>query len=477
MEAKYLHNFFKKFEKFAKNNELILGHDKVVVAVSGGLDSVVLFYCLQRLALLFNLKLHVAHLNHKLRAQESDEDELFVKDLAFNNNVTFSSAKKNIKNYAKSHKLSIETAAREVRYQFLDSVCRKLNFSKIATGHHLDDQSETVLNNLLRGSGWKGLSGIPVKREKIIRPLLFATRQELEKVVRSAGLTYRDDQSNFQLDFRRNRLRVQLLPLLKEKFNPQISRTLVQLSCLSRESEDYLQYQGKLAYDKCLKSISEGKIILEIDRFSGYFTIIRKYVLFHLFAAAGLSQNVFSFRRMKEILLLIEERKFGRAVGIIDNWQIGVDHSGIVLYSRPQSRPVFYQFRIGESIYIPENRIRLKSEIFENDGPAEFNRDALIEFVDFQSLENHVCQIRSVQPGDRFFPLGLNHRQKLSDFFINQKIPFWDRGQTLVLVSGKDIVWVIGYRLDNRFKLTKNSKKVVKFQIVDETGKNISQPD
>ncbi len=477
MEAEHLYHFFKKFEKFAKSNKLILANDKVVVALSGGLDSVVLFYCLQRLALVFNLKLHVAHLNHKLRAQESDEDELFVKDLAFENNVPFTSAQKDIKDYAENRKLSIETAAREVRYQFLDTVCRKLNFNKIATGHHSDDQSETVLNNLLRGSGWKGLSGIPVKREKIIRPLLFATRQELEKVVRSAELTYRDDHSNFLLDFRRNRLRVQLLPMLKEKFNPQISRTLVQLSDISKESENYLQYQGKLAFDECLKSISAGKIILEINRFSGYFIIVRKYILFHLLAAAGLPQNVLSFRSMKEILHLIEERKSGRSVRIVDSWQIGVDHSGIVLFSRPQRGQIFYKFKVGEPIYISEKGIRLTSEFFENNEPVEFNRDSLIEFVDHQRLTSRFCEIRSVKRGDRFFPLGLNHRQKLSDFFINQKIPFLDRAQTLVLVNGKDIVWVVGYRLDNRFKLTKKSKKVIKFQIVDETDKNLSQPD
>ena len=187
--------FLKRFEKFVKANKLISNDDRIVIAVSGGLDSVVLFYCLQRSALVFNLKLLVAHLNHKLRAEESDADEQFVKELVCAHDVEFASAQKDVKCYAKTQKLSIETAAREVRYQFLNQICHDHQFDKIATGHQSDDQSETVLNNFLRGSGWKGISGIPLQREKIIRPLLFATRHELKKVADCAGLKYRIDKS------------------------------------------------------------------------------------------------------------------------------------------------------------------------------------------------------------------------------------------------------------------------------------------
>ena len=156
-------------------------------------------------------------------------------------------------------------------------------------------------------------------------------------------------------------------------------------------------------------------------------------------------------------------------------WRIGIDHSGIVLFCEHQRKQIHDQFKIGDSIYIPEKGIRIKSDFFDENESVEFSRNSQIEFVDAELLTGHVCQVRSVKPGDWFFPLGLNYRQKLSDFFVNQKIPFWDRHQTLVLLNGKDIVWIIGYRLDNRFKITGKSKKIIKFQVFDESDENLSQ--
>jgi len=467
MKPDYIFHFLKRFEIFFVKNKLINKNDKLVVAVSGGLDSIVLLYCLEKIKFKMNLQLIVAHLNHKLRDVESDQDEQFVANLATQYDIKFASDCEDIKAFASSNKLSIETAARELRYRFLEETKDKYQFDKIITGHHADDQAETVFQNLLRGAGWSGLSGIPIKRESIIRPLLFASRQELEKLAEAAKLEWRTDASNDSLDFRRNQIRHQVFPVLQKQFSPQITKRLIQFSEVFKEGDEYLKGQAQIAFNQCLKFASTDKIILEIERFCSYFTILRKYVLFHLFATVGLPQNVFSFPQILEVLELIDKRKLGRSIPISGDWSIGVDRSGIIFYRESNIKPVHVSLKIGDCIAINERKLKITSGFIEPNC-VEFSSNNFEEFCDAGKLTDSFCEIRSIKNGDSFFPLGINNHQKLSDFFINQKISVWDRKPALVLTNDENIVWLIGYRLDDRYKITKQTKKVVKLKIVRE---------
>lgn len=463
----FVFQFINKFEQFSRKQKLITNKDKIIVAVSGGLDSVILLFCLQKLQKQLNLELIIAHLNHSLRGDASDLDERFVQDLASNDETKFISEQIDVKSYAQKQNLSIETAARELRYQFLEKIRTEFQFTSIATGHHADDQAETVLQNLFRGSGWKGVGGIPVKRGKIIRPLLFAYKNDLEKIANLANLSFRIDRSNYSLDFQRNKIRHELLPAIKKDLNPQVSKKLNEFAQIFEEGDTYLQEQAKIVINRCLKLKYEEKIILEIDCFSSYFTILRKYVLFHLLMSVGLSKKVFSFALLSQILHIIDEQKLGHFVPIANGWQIGVDHSGIVLTREKRFEPIHRKLKIGETIQIAEVGLKIWSEIIPVDS-VDFSKDGLTEYIDFEKLSGLECEIRSIRPGDSFFPLGLNDHQKFSDFFIDHKIPLIDRQKTLVLTNNDKAIWLVGYRLDNRFRITNKTKKMVKFQIINE---------
>ena len=463
----FVFQFIKKFEQFSQKKELISKNDQIVVAVSGGLDSVTLLFCLQKLKKQLRLELLIAHLNHCLREEESDLDEKFVKELAENYGEKFISEKIDVKSYAKKQSLSIETAAREVRYQFFEKVCEQFQFTKIATGHQANDQAETVLQSLIRGSGWRGVGGIPVKRGEIIRPLLFAYREDLEKMAGLANLNFRTDQSNYSLDFQRNKIRHKIIPVIKKDFNPQISRKLNEFSQIFKEGDKYLNEQAKIALNSCLKLKYEDKIILEIERFCSYFTILRKYVLFHLLMSVGLSKKVLSFALLSQILQVIDERKMGHFVPVAEGWQIGVDHSGIVFFSEKRFKSINQKLKIGEAIQIAELGLNIQSEIISLNS-ITFNQDGQTEYIDFGKLNGLECEIRSIHAGDSFCPLGLDYRQKFSDFFIDHKIPLIDRQNALTLTNNGKTVWLIGYRLDHRFRITNNTKQVVRFKIIND---------
>ena len=463
----YSLQFLHRCEEFIYRHRLLIPNDQVVVAVSGGLDSVALFYCLQRLAPSYGLQLLIAHFNHCLRGEEADQDENFVAELAAAQATPLESSRGDVRGFAREHHLSLEAAARELRYRFLEQVREKNHFSKIATGHQADDQAETILLHLLRGAGWRGLSGIPVHRGAIIRPLLFAHRQELEKFVHANGLFYRTDHTNESLQFRRNRVRLQLLPLLQKEFNPRIATTLNQLGEVFHEGEEYFTLQAEQAFGQCLRSKTADKIILEIERFCGYFNIIQKYILHRLVAEVGLPQDVLSFRRLTAILTMIQQRRSGRSLPLTNRWQIGVDHSGIVLFRPQPVEPVQIAFHLGETVRIPTRGIWLISEQVSRQA-AVFNADSNIEFIDAERLTDEHCTVRSVRAGDRFVPLGSEHKQKLSDYFIDHKVPIAERRQALVLTNGSEIVWLCGFRLDQRFKITDKTRKVIKLQVIHE---------
>ena len=238
-------DFLNRFQDYLIKKNLISDEERIVVAVSGGMDSMVLLSCFDQMASKYNLSLLVAHLNHKLRGEESDHDEKFVSEYVQNLNIKFVSKQINVDNYAKENKLSVELAAREVRYQFLEEIRAEKKFDKITTGHHANDQAETVLFNFVRGSGWGGLAGILPKRKNIVRPLLFAYRWEIKKFAEDQNLQYVQDSSNLSMDHTRNYIRHNLLPVIKKELNSNIHKRLNDFSAIFLEGDNYLKVEAK----------------------------------------------------------------------------------------------------------------------------------------------------------------------------------------------------------------------------------------
>lgn len=460
-------DFIKKFKHYCSNEKLVRHSDKIVVAVSGGLDSVVLLYCLMQISSQKSLQLIVAHLNHMLRKEEADSDELFVDEYATSLNSKFVSKKMSVEKYAVDNKLSIELAAREVRYQFLEQVRKEHKFDKIATAHHASDQAETVLFNFIRGSGWRGLGGMLPERDTIIRPLLFANRREIKLFAQEMNLEYVQDSSNLSMDHTRNFIRHRFLPAIKRDLNPNIHKRLVHFGHIFQEGDDYLAHEAKKAYQACLISQSDENFTLDIRHFCTYFTILQKYILFYLLEKAGFAQNVLSFSQLNQIIETIHRSNKGRWYNLPLNWKIGVDHSGIVLYKKKSLKPICIPIKIGDEVSISQFKVKFSSQIMMEDG-NKFAKDPDIEFADADKLKEGEIAIRTIRDGDYFYPLGLGHKQKLSDFFINQKIAEHHRSKIMVLTCNDKIVWIVGIRLDHRYRITGKTKNRIKLKIENE---------
>lgn len=259
----------RKSEDTIQRFNMLKKGDKVIVACSGGPDSVALLYLLNQVKKKYDLKLAVAHINHKLRGKESDEDERFVKRLARDLGLDFYAKAFEVKSIAKKKKLSIEEAAREVRYGYLNSLARRIKADKIALGHNADDQAETVLMRLIRGAGGLGLSGIPAAKGKIIRPLLEVKREEIEQFLKEADLGFRIDSTNLRKDYLRNRIRLELLPYLKRKYNPKIVDILNRTATILSAQEDYLKRLTLKEFRGVAKEENE-KISLDLDKLFSY---------------------------------------------------------------------------------------------------------------------------------------------------------------------------------------------------------------
>ena len=276
------------------------------------------------------------------------------------------------------------------------------------------------------------------------------------------------------MDHSRNYIRHNLLPVIKKELNSNIHKRLNDFSAIFLEGDDYFRVEANKAYQACLISREDDNFTLDIGRFCSYFTILQKYILFHILAKSGFKQNVLSFRQLDQVLEIIHRGKPGRWYELPSSWKIGIDHSGIVLFKDHQPKPIHRSVTIGEKISF--NNLGLKfSSRFSQESLIAFENDCNFEFIDADKLKNGQIEIRSIQNGDYFFPLGLGHKQKLSDFFINHKVPNHKRRKILVLSCGGEIVWVCGYRLDHRYRITENTSNVIKLKIEYERSENISK--
>ncbi|HOX77587.1 MAG TPA: tRNA lysidine(34) synthetase TilS [Bacteroidales bacterium] len=439
-----------EFTGFITDNLLFSRESRILLAVSGGIDSVVMTDLFHQAGYNFSL----AHVNFHLRGDESDRDERFVRKLAAHYQAQIHVNHVDTAGYAKRYGISIQVAARDIRYQWFDELLRQHGFDQVATAHHLDDQVETFLINLARGTGIAGLHGIPVRQGKIVRPLLFATRKQIEDYANAHRLDFIEDSSNRSLKYTRNRIRHKIIPEL-EKINPSFRATLAEtINNISDAEKIYLQ-----AIEDTRNSIIDQRGNLITISVSQFFNLAPlKTLAFELLSPFGFNKSNI------EDIIGLRDAVTGKEI-ISPTHRLVKDRELFIIVPRHDLK-IKNEYELNRNdlqigIDVP---VQLSFAVMENI-PASLKFPDNVALLDLDKLL-FPLRLRKWKRGDRFIPFGMSGSIKLSDFFINQKMSKIEKENQWLLCSGTDIVWVIGRRIDDRYKIHRETQKILRISII-----------
>jgi tRNA(Ile)-lysidine synthase len=436
-----------QFLQYVQQHHLFTKKDKLLIAVSGGADSVVLCHLCQQAGFSFA----IAHCNFNLRGQESIRDENFVKNLATQYDVQLYATSFDTEKYMQENKLGLQEAARELRYTFFNELLTNHQHNFLLTAHHANDNVETVLMNMVKGTGIKGLRGILPKQHKILRPLLFAKKEDILAFATAEKLLYVEDSSNAKTDYTRNFLRHEVMPVL-QKLHPQVEDNMLdsikKYTQIEAIYDEYIQRMRKLLLEKKGEElhIAVAKLIKQTSWETVLFELLKEYG--------------FNASQQNEIIRLLQAET-GKYIAspthrLIKNrnWLIlSRNVSATNNHYLVESSPATINFELG------------KFSITETALPKELHIDDNTAFVDAKHIAFPLV-LRKWRQGDYFYPLGMPKKKKLSKFLINKKLSLTDKEKIWVLEVNKKIIWVVGHRIDDRFKITDQSTNVLKLHLV-----------
>lgn len=432
--------------------------DKVVVGVSGGADSICLLNILKSLKE-YKLDLIVAHLNHGLRGAESDRDEKFVEKTAGELGLFYVSERADVEGYKSENNLSTEDAARQLRYRFFQKLLKEKQAHKIATAHNLEDQAETVLIRFLRGSGSQGLSGIPPVNNNIVRPLIEITREEIKKFLISENISWVEDSSNSSTEFTRNRIRHELLPVLKE-YNPRIAEVLARSTDLFRSECELIDIHAESYFDSIFTQKHFGFLAMT-EAYKEQHKALRYSMIRKCIEKLKGDLKAVSLSQILSIDEQIHSKNASSEFSLPGSLMFSKGH-GLFVISESSFKNLNFSYRIddfGESKY--ENEFTI---ITENSSDRTGWLDESVAFLSSKKIDFPIT-VRSFKPGDRFRPLGSKGFKKIKDYFIDQKVPRFLRKSIPVFESGGEILWVGGFRVDERYKVGKGEDQFIKITV------------
>ncbi|HEX8020659.1 tRNA lysidine(34) synthetase TilS [Mucilaginibacter sp.] len=436
-----------QFVNFIEQNALFTPATKILAAVSGGIDSVLMVHLLNTAGYDFG----IAHCNFQLRGDEALRDQAFCRDLATALRVPFHTVNFDTEQYAAQNKISIQMAARDLRYQWFDRISQQSGYEVIALAHHQNDTIETILLNLTRGTGIAGLHGILPKNGKLVRPLLFLTRAEIQTIVTAEGLTFVEDSSNASAKYARNKIRLEVIPKLKE-LNPSLEKTFENSLLHFRDLELLLE----------LKLDEIRQTLLQIHDDGIYLSIIevkkvnpKRLLLFKLFNEYGFNEATI------DDLINSLDKHSGRVFESVTHILL-IDRNILIL--KPKTTAQLTEVIINATDHEANFGV-YRVNLLHDDSPLIIKDNPLAVSIDADKLV-YPLKVRTWQEGDHFFPLGMKGKKKVSDFFINQKVPLHQKEEIPILVNGNgEIMWIGGYRPDERYKVSDNTKKVTIFEL------------
>ena len=438
--------------------------DLCIVGVSGGPDSVCLLDILHELREALEIRLVVAHLDHGLREKEDEAETRFVRDLASSMALAFETEKASLLREGVTS--SVEERARNARYAFFEKLKDKLDAQKIAVGHNLNDQAETVLMRLLRGSGPSGLTGIPPNRENtIIRPLIEVKREEIESYLKTRNLSYVIDSSNLETDYLRNRIRLELLPRLLE-YQPRLIEHLGQLSRIMGSDNNYLEAHAEDWVAREGEQNAAGDILIPAPSFIELPEPIRNRVTRHLLRKVRKTLRSIDHGHIESVYVLAKSKKPQGILNLPNGLTVKRIYDKLAFMADDADESVAFHYHLDGvgTHYLEEIGRSITLEEIERDADLNLQSQQWTAYLDADKLQYPLI-LRNFRPGDRFVPLGMAGHKKIKDFFIDLKIPSEMRVLTPILVNQDTPVWVCGHRIDDRFKVTSETRRILKVAI------------
>ena len=453
---------FNKIKNTIIKYDMISEGDSILVAFSGGPDSVALLDCLKRMRKNLKLTLYAVYINHNMRPTATAGEENFCRDFCRRNKIHFFLVKRDIPSLASERKKGLEETAREERYRIFEELLVSYNIKLIALGHHYDDRVETVIFRIIRGTGLSGLKGIPPKRDKIIRPLYDLTKTEILDYLKSRKLSYCFDRSNLNSDFKRNYIRNILLPQIQKNLNPAVDKAIINLSEIATAEESHLDKITSKKTKKILKVSQGNKFELALNKFKEYDIWLRRRILRH--CLSKLSEE----KQMPDKIVVdrLDELCFNKqkAASLPGNIQAEIIGNKLVIYKK-----VKYNYNlniiIGEILKLPYPQLFFKSKILSR-FKTSFNYKRLAGSVklDYNKIAEPLY-VRNIQDGDRFRPLGMKGTKKIGDYLTDKKILKVYRDEIPVLCDQKGIIWLVGVEIADRVKIDEETGKVLKIEV------------
>jgi tRNA(Ile)-lysidine synthase len=455
-----------KVLKTIKKNGIIKRGDSIVVGVSGGPDSVCLLHILSDLKKDLNLKLVAVHINHMLRGSESNRDEDFVKKLCEDLNIEFKSMRIDINKISKEKGISLEEAGREERYKNFGIIADSIGADKIAVAHNKNDQAETVLMNIIRGAGFDGLKGLDYIRGRIIRPLLDIERSEIDAYILEKKIDTVTDSSNFETIYARNKIRLEVIPNIDKLFGSNLVKSIDRMNRLIKDDIDFIDSKAKKSYFNAVLKKENEEVELLLGKMKRMHIALKRRVIRKAICEVRGNVKGIESVHIESVLDMINGGRVGSRVDL-PGIKIRRTYESIRFY-KTQTQPDSFDFEANinmpGSTELGDGKHLIEAKLISDYKVSDYkwlNARALTQFFDYDK----VCEginIRKRKEGDIFKPINSNGTKKLKEYFIDKKIPREMRDNIPLIAKEREIIWIIGYKISDKFKVTENTKRVLK---------------
>ncbi len=459
-----------KVRSFAAKHNMLTEGDRIVVGVSGGADSICLFHMLLELSIEYKLALFVVHVNHGIR-EEATYDEEYVEELCKNHNVSFTLVKKDVPALAKEKGIGEEEAGRNIRYEAFYKCYKENNARKIAVAHNKNDNAETFLFNLFRGSGITGLTGIPPTRDAIIRPLLCLEREEIEEYLEQDQISYLIDYTNLTDDYSRNKIRNNILTYAKSEINTKVIEHITSSVNMLREIDDFIKKSANITYDELVKEDIENKeICIGIEDFNKLDIVIKKELIRKIIKNLSMSLKDIDSSHIQGAINLTK-RQVSKEIHLPYDIIVIKGYNDLIFrkitevnneYGNKLLKPI--KLSIPCNIYIPEIGKSIDIKIIKNEKDKNFPTNIYTKWFDYDKISNTLI-LRPRQEGDFIQINNKGGTKKIKDLFIDEKIPKENRNKIPLIADGSHVVWVIGGRISEAYKINEKTKTIIEINI------------